>query len=136
VTTIADVRQNLSDIADTLDGWHGSKYVGDSFTKFVIKVFRPEFDPRVVFGAGKQQLTFRCVAYAPRIDAGSSEVSLDALAEMSGAGSFIVAVQSSANWSVTVDYAQVVNVGEVGVVAPGNDGVEYLICQFDVEVVF
>lgn len=136
MTTIAEVRQNLSDIADTIDGWHGSRYVGDSFTKNVIKVFRPEFDPRVVFGGGKQQMVFRCAAYAPRIDSAGSEEALDALAELSGDGSFVAAVQESDNWSVTVDFAVVVNVGEVAVTAPGGDGVEYLVCQFDVEVVW
>jgi hypothetical protein len=55
VTTIAEVRQNLADIADTLHGWHGSTYVGDSVVAGAIKVFRPEFDPRVVFGGGKRR---------------------------------------------------------------------------------
>ena len=134
MTTIAEVRENLSDIFDTLGGWHGSKYVGDAFSKNVVKVYRPEFDPRVVFGGLKQMMTFRCVAYAPRVDSSSSEAALDALAELTGDGSLIVAVQLSTNWSVTIDYAQVVLVSEVGVAAPGGDGVEYLMTQFDVEV--
>ena len=136
MTTIADVRQNLSDIVDTIDGWHGSRYVGDSFTRNVVKVFRPEFDPRFVFNGAKQQLSFRCVAYAPRVDSGASEESLDALAELSGSGSLIEAIQDSTKWTVTVDYAQVVLVGETGAVSPGSDGVEYLYCSFDVEVVW
>ena len=60
---------------------------------------------------------------------------LDALAELSGDGSFIAAVADSTNWSITVDYAQVVNVGEVAV-ANWGDGTEYLACPFDVEVVW
>jgi hypothetical protein len=135
VTTIADVRQNLSDIVDTLDGWVGSRYVGDAIDTRTVKVFRPEFDPRIVFGGGKMQLTFRCVAYAKRIDSTASEEALDALAELTGDGSFIAAVQTSANWSVTVDYAVVTNVGETALTAAG-DGVEYLACPFDVEVVW
>jgi hypothetical protein len=135
VTTIAEVRQNLADIAETIDGWVGSKYVGDSVDTRTIKVFRPEFDPRVVFGGSKMQLTFRCVAYTKRIDSSASEEAIDALAELSGAGSFIVAVQDSTNWNVTVDYAVVTLVGEVGVTVAG-DGVEYLACPFDVEVVW
>jgi hypothetical protein len=134
VTTIAEVRQNLADIADTLHGWHGSTYVGDSVVAGAIKVFRPEFDPRVVFGGGKMRLTFRCVAYAKRIDSSASEAALDALAELDGDGSFIGAVQSSDNWDVVVDYAAVTNVGEVGVVP--IDGIEHLACPFEVEVVW
>lgn len=136
MTTIAEVRQNLADIADSLDGWHGSQYVGDAAVAGVIKVFRPEFDPRVVFGGGVMQLTFRCVAYAKRVESRTSEAALDALAELTGAGSFIAAVANGDNWSVTVDYAQVVNVGEVSVSTFGSDGVEYLVCPFDIEVVW
>ena len=135
MTTIAEVRQNLSDIADLLDGWAGSKYVSDAVDTRTIKVFRPEFDPRVVFGGGTMQLTFRCIAYAKRLDASASEEALDALAELTGDGSFIAAVQDSDNWSATVDYAMVTNVGETAV-QPWGDGVEYLVCPFDVEVVW
>ena len=135
MTTIAEVRAELAEIAGGIGDWFGSQYVGDSVTAGTIKVFRPEFDPRVVFGGGKMMLTFRCVAYAKRIDSVFSEESLDALAELSGDGSFIAAVADSTNWSITVDYAQVVNVGEVAVVNWG-DGTEYLACPFDVEVVW
>ena len=135
MTTIAEVRQNLADIAGTIYGWVGSQYVGDSVDTRTIKVFRPEFDPRVVFGGGKMQLTFRCVAYAKRADSAASELALDALAELSGSDSFIVAVGDSSNWDVTVDYAQVTSVGETALTV-GNDGVEYLACPFDVEVVW
>lgn len=134
MTTIAQVRQNLSDIADLLDDWHGDLYVGDAAIAGAIKVFRPAFDPRIVFGGGKMQLTFQCVAYATRIDSDSSEESLDALAELTGDGSFIAAVQNSDNWTVTVDYAVVTQVGQTAV-QPWA-GTEYLICPFDVEVVW
>lgn len=135
MTTIADVRDNLATIADGIAGWHGSKYVGDAVTAPVIKVFRPAFDPRFVFNGAAVQMTFRCVAYAKRIDSAESEKALDALAELSGSGSFIAAVQDSTNWTVTVDYAVVTNVDEVQVATLG-DGVEYLACSFDVEVVW
>lgn len=135
MTSIADVRENLANIAGSVDDWSGSSYVGDSVAAGTIKVFRPEFDPRVVFGGGKMQLTFRCVAYAKRIDSKFSEESLDALAELSGSGSFIAAVSNSENWDVDVDYAQVVLVGEVAV-SNWGDGTEYLACPFDVEVVW
>lgn len=135
MTTIADVRAELATIAAGIGDWSGSSYVGDSVAAGTIKVFRPEFDPRVVFGGGKMMLTFRCVAYAKRIDSAFSEEALDALAELTGTGSFIAAVASSTNWTITVDYAQVVNVGEVAV-ANWGDGTEYLACPFDVEVVW
>ena len=135
MTSIADVRAELANIAGGIGEWSGSPYVGDSNVAGMIKVFRPEFDPRMVFGSSSVAITFRCVAYAKRIDSVFSEQALDALAELSGDGSFIAAVADEANWSITVDYAQVVNVGEVSV-AQWGDGTEYLACPFDVEVVW
>jgi hypothetical protein len=135
MTTIADVRDNLAEIANGVPGWYGSTYVGDSVAGRVIKVSRPAFDPRVVFGGSVMRLTFRCVAHAQRVDSAASEAALDELAELSGVGSFIAAVQDSDNWSTTIDYAVVTNVGEVSVVSWG-DGVDYLVCPFDVEVVW
>lgn len=135
MTTIAAVRAELATIAGSIGDWSGSAYVGDSLTAGIIKVTRPEFDPRNVFGGGKMMLTFRCVAYAKRIDSAFSEEALDALAELTGAGSFIAAVSNSSNWSITVDYAQVTNVGEVSAASSG-DGAEFLACPFDVEVVW
>ena len=133
MTTIAEVRDNLSDICDTLDGWHGSAYVGDSATAGVIKVFRQPYDPRFVFGSAKTAIVFQLVAYTKRIESRTSEAALDALCEQTGDGSLIAAVALSTNWSVTVDSAQVVQVGEIAVAA--IEGVEYLVCPFDVEVV-
>lgn len=134
MTTIAQVRDNLSDIASTITGWQGSPYVGDAVTTGTIKVFRKPFDPRFVFGSAKAAITFQCVAYSKRIESAASEAALDALCEPSGTGSFLAAVALSTNWSVTIDSAQVVEVGEVAIQSWG-DGVEYLVCPFDVEVV-
>lgn len=133
MTTIADVRDNLSAIVDTLDGWHGSAYVGDSAVAGVVKVFRKPYDPRMVFGSAKAAVPFQLVAYAKRIESKTSEAALDALCEPTGAGSLLAAVALSSNWTVTVDSAQVVEVGEIALTA--FDGVEYLVCPFDVEVV-
>ena len=134
MTTIAEVRQNLSDIFDTLDGWQGSPYVGDAVTAGTIKIYRQPFDPRFVFGSAKTAIVFRCVAYTKRIESAASEEALDALCEQTGNGSLLAAVALSSNWTVTIDSAQVVDVGEVGLAAWG-DGTEYLMCPFEIEVV-
>jgi hypothetical protein len=134
MTSIAEVRTNLAEICDTLQGWSGSAYVGDAVTAGVIKVFTQEFDPRFVFGSAKTAIPFQLVAYAKRIDSAASEELLDALGEQTGDGSLIAAVADSDNWSVTIDSAQVVGVGQVSL-AQWGDGVEYLVRPFDVEVV-
>ena len=136
MTTIAEVRDNLADICSTLTGWYGTTYVGDQINPGAIVVSRPAFDPRMVFSQVKAEHDFRLVAYAARGGSQASEAALDALCELSGDGSLIAAVQLSTNWTVTVDYAEVVLCGEVALTMFGADAAEYLACPFDVKVVF
>jgi hypothetical protein len=136
MTTILDARQGLSDALSTIPGWRASPYVGDQVNPPMIKVTMPAFDPRMVFGQSKSQKTFRCYAYAPRAAAESSERLLDELAEPTGTGSLIEAVQTSGNWTADVDYAVVINVGEITVTQFGTDAAEYFVRPFDVEVVW
>ena len=60
---------------------------------------------------------------------------MDSLAEPTGAGSIIETVQDGTLWSVTVDFAQVIQCGEVTLVQ-WADNIEYLACQFQIEVVW
>lgn len=136
MTTIYEVRQGLADALSTLPGWRASAYVGDQLNPPQIKVTMPAFDPRMVFGQSKAAHTFRCYAYAPRAASESSERLLDELAEPTGVGSLIAAVQTSGNWTVSVDYAVVTNVGEITVTQFGTDAAEYFVRPFDVEVVW
>ena len=100
MTTLAEVRAELADICATIPGWRSSGWVGDSITEPMIKVARPAFDPRLVFGSdGKKSVTFQLTAYVKRADTERAEKMLDALAEPSGSGSLIAAVQTSSNWS-------------------------------------
>jgi hypothetical protein len=64
-----------------------------------------------------------------------AEIRLDALCEPTGTGSIIATVQTSTNWTVTVDYAEVVECGEVQSVT-WIDGTDYLAAQFRIEVVW
>ena len=134
MTTIHDVREGLAGALSTIPDWRASARIGDQLNPPHIKVSMPAFDPRMVFGQSKAQHTFRCFAYYTRAAGESAEVALDALAEPSGSGSLIAAVQDGDNWSVTVDYAVVTNVGEVSVTQFGTDTAEYFVRPFDVEV--
>ena len=136
MTTLADVRDNLATICSTIDGWTGSGYVGDTVNAGFIKVTSPAFDPRMVLGGGKCEHTFRLIAYAPRTASEYSEQALDVLRDVAGDGSLLIAVQNGTNWTVTVDYAQVVEIGEVQLAQFGQDTTEYLACPFQVKVVW
>ena len=136
MTTIADIRTDLVAVLNNVAGWSAeSGYVGDQVDTSTFKVSRASFDPRYVFDPSKRRVVFNVTAYAPRAEAEESEAALDALAEPTGAGSLIETVQDGTLWSVDVDFAQVVQVGEVTLVQ-WADNLEYLACQFQVEVVW
>ena len=134
MTTIQDVREALATAVGAIDGWRADAYVGEQINPPQIKVSMPAFDPRLVFGQSRVTYTFRCFAYYTRAAGDAGERELDALAAMTGAGSFIEAVQESDNWTATVNYAVVTNVGEVSVTQFGTDSAEYFVRPFDVEV--
>jgi len=134
--TMAQVRQNLADIGGNLPGWSATPYVGDQIDAPMWKVSRLAEDPRYVFGGTTRRVVFRCWAYTKRGDSEASEALLDSASEPAGEGSFLAAVQDGDNWTVDVDYASVINVGEVTVTQFGTDAAEYLTTPFDVEVVW
>ena len=136
MTTIYDVRQGLADAAAHVAGWRTSAYVGEQVNPPMIKVTMPAFDPRYVLGETKARYTFRCYAYYTRAAGEAAERALDELAELSGAGSLIAAVQDGTNWPITVDYAVVTQVGEISTTQFGTDAVEYFVRPFDIEVVW
>lgn len=136
MTTIYDARQGLTDALSTIPDWRASPYVGEQVNPPMIKVTMPAFDPRYVMGESKARYTFRCYAYYARVAAEAAEKALDALAEPTGTGSLIAAVQTGTNWSASVDYAMVTNVGEISVTSFGTDAAEYFVRPFDIEVVW
>ena len=134
--TIADVRTDLGNVLATIPGWSvPNGYVGDQVNVYSFKVSRPAFDPRTVFSQAKCAHVFNVAAYAPRATPELSEAALDALCELSGEGSLIATVQDGSNWSVTIDYAQVIQCGEVTAIT-WIDGVDYLACEFQIEVMW
>ena len=136
MTTLADVRSDLITVLGNLSGWRTAAYVGSGVNPPQLVVTRSAFDPRMVFSGGKCEHTFKVTAYVTRDATVQSEKALDELAEPSGAGSLIAVVQTSSNWSVTIDYAAVTNVGEVVVVQFATDGAFYLACPFEIKVVW
>ena len=135
MTTIAEVRSGLAAACVTVSGVAASAYPTDQIVTHTVYVHRLPFDPRLIFTGSKAEHDFRLTVFANRAAETSSATWLEALAELSGSGSLIAAVQTSANWgSVSVDYAQVVNVGEVQVAEVA--GVAYFVVSFDVKVVW
>ncbi len=136
MSTIIEIRDELADVIDGITGWRATAFWAGGVNPPVVKVSRPAFDPRFVFSAAKQVATFQAVAYVARGNDESGERTLEALCELTGAGSLTATVQTSSNWSVSIDYAQVIQIGQVVATADGNDGVAYLTVTFDIEIVW
>lgn len=133
-TTIAQVREALAD-ACKVQGLQVSPYPADQITPPAAMVLRKRMDPRMVFSAAKSVYQFGLVVYVARADERSGAIAIDRYCETTGDWSIKQAVEDGANWpSNLVDYAQVTSIGETQVAEVA--GAQYLIVEFDIEVVF
>ena len=136
MTTIAQARSGLAAAVTTGTGIRCDAYETDQVLAPCFQVGRNPFDPRLAQGSQtKAEHHFKLRHYVPRTADKQGQVQLDAAAETSGATSVKVAVETSANWgAVDVDYAEVVEVGEIVSVDRGESVL--LMVEYDVRVVF
>ena len=132
--TVTEVRDDLAAVITTGTGLRAAPLVQDIMVAPIAVVSRRPFDPRMVLQQAKAAYQFTVTIYVDRTDERAAQRALDTYCELSGTGSVIAAIQTGSNWSVTVDYAQVTQVGDVTPVVAGESN--YLIVQLDVEVVF
>lgn len=131
--SITDVRAALAD-AVSRSGVRCSPYVLQQVNAPCAHVNRSDMDPRMVLGGGTNVYQFIVTVYAGGQSDIAQQTELDERCAVDGAGSIKVAVETSTNWSETIDYAAVTRIGgpeprEVG-------GVVFLAADIDVEVVF
>jgi hypothetical protein len=86
-----------------------------------------------VLERGKAVYPFTVKVYVGRVAEVAGQKKLDELREPTGG--ITSAVEDSDNWPVTVDYAQVIQVGANNGEARIADDV-YLTCEFEIEVCF
>jgi hypothetical protein len=138
MTTIAEVRTGLAEAVSNAS-WDGnplscSAYPTDVFDPPGAFVTRLPFDPRMVLGSSNNVATFRVWIGVLAVDPEAGGIVLDALCDPLDADGVTQAVQDGTNWtSVTVDYAQVVEIGEVIEARTATDG-RYFAVSIDVEV--
>ena len=134
MTTIAQVRQGLADAITAGTGLRGEAIVHDSINAPCFEVVRKEMDPRMIFSGAKAQYQFTVRVFQGRTSVIAAQEAIDDLCEINGDGSLLQAVETSSNWDITIDYAEVTRIGETGGAERG--GIEYLMVEFDVEVVW
>lgn len=134
MTTTAEVREALA-IAGSYCGREVKPYLGSTITSGSGYVLRREFDPRMVFSEAKSMRPFMVRFYLNAASPESAQQDIDALCDITGTESFVAAIQNGTNWpDDLVDYAQVVNVGEIN--DSTVDGTNYFTVDFDIEVVW
>ena len=129
--TIEDVRDSIADAVATT-GIRCHPYVLDQVSPPVAMVNRRGMDPRMVLGATKNVYRFEVVVFASRQSEIAGQKLIDNYAATTGTSSIKVAVEDGSNWTATVDYATVTNIGDT--VEREIAGVVYLTVAIELEV--
>lgn len=137
--SVADVRDAIAEACRNVTlpdsgTLRASAYIPDKITPPQAIVGTVSFDPRMVFGEGKCARNLQITVYVSRTAETASQKLLDTFTELSGSDSLIANLQTDTLLLAQVDYLAVTEVrgplvGTVG-------GVDYLIFEYDAEVVF
>lgn len=134
-TSIADVRKAMADCLKLVEGLESQAYPIDTINPPCAHVVRKSMDPRTVFTGSTNVYGFGVVLYVSRTADEWGSATVDAYCEVSGARSIKAALEDEANWPTDlVHYVSVTQIGETAVTEVA--GVQYLVVEFDIEVVW
>jgi hypothetical protein len=132
--TIAAVRSALAGAVETISGIRAIDYIPDQVNPPQAVVFRNTIDYDLVYGRGADEYHFTVRVYVGRTSERKAQEFLDELCEPSGATSLKTVVEANATLAALVDYARVRTAGVLQVATVAD--VDYLACDFDVEIVY
>lgn len=131
---IAEIRAG---IADRL-----SSIVGLNVDPYMVERIRPphamidfEIDYDLVLGRSKDTYPFSVIVFVQRDNSLAGQRLLDGLRDPNNPSSVKQVLENGDLFAVDVDYVQVKKASRVQVVSHGNPAVEYLMVEFEVEVV-
>ena len=134
MTTRKGVRADLVTIIKTNAGIRTIGFIPDTIPAPCATVSIMPFDPRLVFGESVSSYQLQVRLWVPRTSERAGQDMLDDWAEMSGSSSVVAAIQTTSNWSQTIHYASVTQIGEIVEIAKADD--TFLTIDIDVEVVW
>ena len=134
MTTIAEARDSLAGAITTGAALRAIPYLSSTIAHPCAHVRLGAYDPRMVLGKSKAEYQFSVSVFVGVASERSAQVRCDALREPSGAGSLVAAIEDGTLWAATVDYAQVILVGEPTEVVIAEETL--MMFEVDVEVVF
>lgn len=131
MTTIKQVRDAMATAVETT-GLSCKAHTVNHVDPPVAMIETRPFDPRLNMSQSKWVVPFVVRVFAASLSEMEEAQRFDEYRELSGSTSVLAAIQTSGNWGITVDYAQVTQIGEPQWVDVG--GIPYQAVDFDVEV--
>ena len=102
----------LADVVGMVDGLRAKGYADDQINPPEAHVYTRDFDPRMVFGNSKRTFLLGVRLFVKRTDARSAQRALRGYMEPTGPTSILAAIENEDLWEITVDYAEVTNIGQ------------------------
>jgi len=135
MTTINEVCDALAEAVTNGCGLRAIGYIDTQVNPPQAQVFTRDFDPRLTLGGSPEKVLacgVRVFVRSTRPSAAQEE--LRGYMEQSGSTSVRAAIETSGNWTVDVDDAEVTNIGQPFEVETANE--TYWAVDFDVDVIF
>lgn len=137
MASIAQVRQALSDAVDSITGLRCSPYVPDNVAAPQAVIADDGVDYDLTLGRGADTYRYKVVVYVDRTAEIAAQKLLDTLREPTGSSSLKTVVEADTALAALVDYVRVLRSSEIQAVTTAGDMVaEYLMLEFDVEIVY
>lgn len=133
--TINEVCEALAEAVDTISGLRAIGYADDQVNPPQAHVYTRDFDPRMTMGGSASRPVLLGVrVFVRRVDARSAQKALRDYMEQSGSTSVRAAIEDPDNWSKTVHYAEVTNIGQPFEFESPSE--IYWAVDFDVDVIW
>ena len=133
--SINDVCEALAGAVTTGTGLRALGYVDDQVSPPMAMVFTQSFDPRLTTGGSPSRSVQMGVrVFVRRTNMRTAQLELRNFMEQSGTTSIRTAIEDESNWSETVHYAEVTEIGQPFEYETANE--VYWAVDFSVDVVF
>lgn len=131
--SINEACEALATVVGSISGLRAKGYADDTINPPEAQVYTREFDPRLTLGGSpKRVFQLGVRVFVKRTNPRSGQKSLRGFMEPTGAASVLAKINDGDSWSVTIDYAEVTNVGQPFEFLTENEA--FWAVDFDVDV--
>lgn len=131
--TVNEVCDALAEAVGAVPGLRTLGFADDQINPPQAHVFTRDFDPRFTMGGSASRPVMLGVrVFVRAVDPRSAQKALRSYMEQSGSTSVRAAIEDDANWTQTVHFAEVTNIGQPFIHESVNES--FWAIDFDVEV--